>query len=124
MNPQSKVEFRHLLAEIESLEQQLLPRKQQQSDSARNNGCKQESYNQEFQKAQAIQAWLVSNIAQRLRLNPHDIDVQQPFTCYGLDSVVAVSLSDELEDWLGRRLSPALVYDYPTIAALARHLAN
>ena len=43
MNPQSKVKFRHLLAEIESLEQQLLPSKQQQCGSARNNGCKQES---------------------------------------------------------------------------------
>jgi acyl carrier protein len=124
MNPQSKVGFRHLLAEIESLEQQLLPRKQQQSGSARNNGSKYESYNQEFHKAQAIQAWLVSNIAQRLRVNPHDIDVQQPFTCYGLDSVIAVSLWNELEDWLGRRLSPTLVYDYPTIAALVRYLAN
>ena len=124
MNPQSKVEFRHLVAEIESLEQQLLLGKQQQSDSAKNNGCKHESYNQEFHNAQAIQAWLVSKIAQRLRVNPLDIDLQQPFTCYGLDLVAAVSLSDELEAWLGRRLSPTLVSDYPTIAALVRYLAN
>jgi len=31
LNPRTKVEFRHLLAEIESLEQQLLPCKQKQS---------------------------------------------------------------------------------------------
>jgi acyl transferase domain-containing protein len=29
----------------------------------------------------------------------------------------------ELEAWLGRRLDPTLLYEYPTIDALARHLA-
>ncbi len=124
MNPQSKIEFRRLVEEVEYLEQQLLPGKQKESNSGRNKGYKQQRYNQNFHKAQAIQAWLVSKIAQRLRVNPQDIDVQQPFTCYGLDSVIVVSLWDELEDWLGRRLSPTLMYDYPTIAALVRHLAN
>jgi acyl-CoA synthetase (AMP-forming)/AMP-acid ligase II/acyl carrier protein len=124
INPEYKVKFKHLLMEIASLEQQLLPRKQQQSDSARNDLCKLENYKYKFQKAEAIQAWLVSKIAQKLRVTPHDIDVQQPFTCYGLDSVAAESLLDELEDWLAHKLSPTLVYDYPTIAALVRHLAN
>ena len=30
----------------------------------------------------------------------------------------------ELEEWLGRKLTPTLVYDYPTIDALARFLAG
>jgi hypothetical protein len=36
----------------------------------------------------------------------------------------AVALSGKLEEWLGRRLSPTLIYNYPTIAALANHLAG
>ncbi len=75
------------------------------------------------QTTEAIQAWLVSRLSERLGVNPSEIDVRQPFTRYGLDSVEATSLSGELEDWLERRLSATLAWDYPTIEALARHLA-
>ncbi|MGG6293713.1 beta-ketoacyl synthase N-terminal-like domain-containing protein [Leptolyngbya sp. AN02str] len=74
--------------------------------------------------AEKIQTWLVAQLAQRLHLNPESVDRQAPFSSYGLDSVTAVSLSGELEEWLGRRISPTLVYSYPTIAALAQYLAN
>ncbi|OKH25124.1 beta-ketoacyl synthase, partial [Hydrococcus rivularis NIES-593] len=73
---------------------------------------------------QTIQAWLVSNIAQRLGISPQEIDVREPFASYGLDSVQAVRLSAELEDWLGRKLSPTLAYDYPSIATLAAYLGQ
>jgi acyl carrier protein len=36
---------------------------------------------------------------------------------------VAIGLTGDLEDWLGTRLDPTLLYDYPTVAALAKHLA-
>ncbi|WP_445250265.1 beta-ketoacyl synthase N-terminal-like domain-containing protein [Microcoleus sp. OTE_8_concoct_300] len=124
-NPESKVESQRRAEEVETPSQQELPDKQQQSSSGRNNGSQQKSVNQEFhKKAQAIQAWLVCKIAERLGVNPQDIDVQQPFSRYGLDSVAAVSLSGELGDWLGASLSPTLVYDYPTIEALVPHLVE
>jgi len=124
-NPESKVESQRRVEEVETPLQQVPPGKQQQSSSGRNNGSQQDTSNREFhKKAQAIQAWLASNIAERLRVNPQDIDVQQPFSRYGLDSVAAVSLSGELGDWLGRKLSPTLVYDYPTIEALVPHLVE
>ena len=74
--------------------------------------------------AGAIQAWLVSQISKRLKVQPSRIDVGEPLAHYGMDSVQAVSIAGELEDWLGRRLPPTLVYDYPTISALAQHLAE
>ena len=74
--------------------------------------------------AAEIQGWLVARLAERLKLPLADIDVRRPFTSYGLGSVEAVSLSGEVEAWLGRRLSPTLAYDYPTVEALARHLAS
>ncbi|MDZ4344458.1 MAG: beta-ketoacyl synthase N-terminal-like domain-containing protein [Candidatus Binatia bacterium] len=74
--------------------------------------------------AEVIQAWLVSKLSERLGIEPHEIDIREPFASYGLGSTQAVSLSGELAEWLGRRLSPALAYEYPTIETLARHLAE
>jgi len=69
-----------------------------------------------------IQEWLVARIAQALELGADRIDVETPFARLGLDSRTAVGMSGELEKWLGRRLSPTLIWDFPTIGALARHL--
>ncbi|MFN6571677.1 SDR family oxidoreductase [Dendronalium sp. ChiSLP03b] len=74
-------------------------------------------------QAETIQAWLVEKISQQLKIAPQTIDVQEPFARYGLDSLAAMMLSTELEDWLRLSLSPTLIYDYPSIAALAEHLA-
>jgi myxalamid-type polyketide synthase MxaE and MxaD len=74
--------------------------------------------------AEVIQAWLVSKLSERLEIESHEIDIREPFASYGLGSTEAVSLAGELAEWLGRKLSPALVYEYPTIEALARHLAE
>jgi len=71
-----------------------------------------------------IQSWLVTQIAERLRVNPHDIDMHAPLAYYGMDSVQAVGLSADLETLLGREVPPTLAYDYPTIDALARYLAG
>ncbi|HUY99683.1 MAG TPA: type I polyketide synthase, partial [Thermomicrobiaceae bacterium] len=74
--------------------------------------------------AGVIQAWLVSKLSERLGIESCEIDIREPFASYGLGSTEAVTLAGELADWLGGNLSPALVYEYPTIEALARHLAG
>jgi myxalamid-type polyketide synthase MxaE and MxaD len=74
--------------------------------------------------AEVIQTWLVSKLSERLGIESHEINIREPFASYGLGSTEAVSLAGELADWLGRKLSPALVYEYPTIEALAWHLAG
>lgn len=71
-----------------------------------------------------IGRWLVDRIAESEGLEAASIDVKEPFASLGLGSRAAITLSGDLEDWLGRRLSPTLVYDYPSIEALARHLAG
>ena len=74
--------------------------------------------------AELIQAWLVAKLSERLKIASHEIDIREPFASYGLGSTEAVTLAGELAEWLGRKLSPALAYEYPTIEALARHLAE
>lgn len=78
----------------------------------------------EARTAKAIQDWLVAHVASMLKVRPQEVDVKVPFAHYGMDSVQAVSMSADLEEWLGRELSPTLAYDYPNIEALARYLAG
>ena len=88
------------------------------------SGSSSGSPGKETPTAEAISSWLVSKLSAELQIDPSEIDVSEPFTSYGISSVLAVSLSGDLEDWLGRPLSPTLVFDFPTIEALARHLSG
>jgi 8-amino-7-oxononanoate synthase len=73
---------------------------------------------------EAIRSWLITNIASVVNMEPSRIDVRQTFDNYGLDSLQAVSLSGDLETWLNREVSPTVVWDYPTVEQLARHLSE
>lgn len=47
-----------------------------------------------------------------------------PFPQMGLDSATSAYFIVELEEWLGAELEPELVFDYPTIGELARHIVG
>jgi acyl carrier protein len=71
-----------------------------------------------------ISDWMRARIAEQLQMPAEEVDVELPFSSYGLDSVSAIGFSAELEDWLKVPLAPTLTWDYPTIALLARFLAT
>ncbi len=71
-----------------------------------------------------VEGFLARVLSSHLHLDPREIDVTHAFDSMGLDSARALSLLEELETWLGRRLSPTLFWNYPTIAALAKHLGE
>lgn len=62
-------------------------------------------------------------LAQRVGI-PEDEIGERPFAEYGLDSLGAVSLAAELAEHLGRPLSPAVLFDHPTVDALVRYLTQ
>jgi acyl carrier protein len=66
---------------------------------------------------------LVREIAEAAKLPVERIDSREPFASYGITSIEAVYLVGKLEDWLGLPLEPTLLWDHPTIDALAEHLA-
>ena len=72
----------------------------------------------------AIEAWLVSRLAELSSIDPKDIDVEKEFQFFGLSSLEAVLLIGDLEEWLGRPLDPMLIWDYPTIKSLSKYLAS
>jgi acyl carrier protein len=74
--------------------------------------------------AEDIERWLAELVGSVLDVPARHIDVQMRFDRYGIDSAVGVSLISELEKYLDRELDPMLIYDFPTIRALARHLAG
>ena len=78
----------------------------------------------ETEKRQAIETWLTNRIAQRLQISPAEIDLKEPLASYGLDSLQIIEMSNELEAWLRRPVVPTIVYDFPTIEALAKQLAS
>ncbi len=71
-----------------------------------------------------IREWLLGKLSSRLGINVDELDVDEPVANYGLDSRTAIRIAGELEDWLEVSLSPTLVWDYPTIGALASYLAS
>jgi len=70
-----------------------------------------------------IESWLSQYLAKVLEISEQDIDNYANFDNYGLDSAIAVSLTGDLEEWLGRRINPTLLYNYTTIASLSENLA-
>ncbi len=71
-----------------------------------------------------VTAWLIERISRRAGVSAHSLDIHEPFSSYGLGSLDAIELSGALQEWLGRPLPPTLVYDFPSIHSLARHLTG
>lgn len=70
----------------------------------------------------AIESTLTSWLAQHLEAD--EIRSDQSFAELGVDSLLAVELSQQLERWLGVQLSPVAAWSYPTPHSLAEHLCS
>jgi acyl carrier protein len=71
-----------------------------------------------------IAAVLAEHVAKKTGARVADVERDRRFDHHGLDSADAVRMIGDLEDFVGRPLSAALPYKYPTIASLARRLAD
>lgn len=74
--------------------------------------------------AAEIQDWMVSYIGRELGVPPEQVDVSVPFEQFALDSATAIGMTGDLESWLGSRIDPTVVYDYPTIQDMSQYLAG
>lgn len=76
------------------------------------------------QQEETIRDWLTINLGEKLGISATEIDPNEPFANTGLNSLAAVGLSADLEDWLEIKLSPTIFYDYPSITELASYVAQ
>ncbi|GAA1440596.1 AMP-binding protein [Nocardiopsis tropica] len=61
-------------------------------------------------------------LALTVKVAPRDIDLDKPFAEYGLDSVDAIELAQQLGERLGIEIDPVTIYDHPTARILAVRL--
>lgn len=73
--------------------------------------------------ADTITSWLLDNISKVLGVDPDEIDIHAELTEYGMDSRQFLEVTADLEELLGRELPTTLLWDNPSIAALATTLA-
>jgi acyl carrier protein len=67
--------------------------------------------------------WLQRFIAAQAGVPAEQVGPEVPFETFGLDSLSAVKASGVLEKAFSLRLPPGLLYEYPTVSALAAYLA-
>ncbi|MDJ0509934.1 MAG: AMP-binding protein [Crocosphaera sp.] len=75
-------------------------------------------------RQELLQGYLQSLIARVLKADVADINWENPLTSMGLDSLTVVELSDLLQENLGASFQATLIFEYPTVAALANYLAT
>ncbi|TWP50624.1 cytochrome P450 [Lentzea tibetensis] len=71
----------------------------------------------------ALRTWLVSHIADELRLPATSVSASSRLDSFALESMSVAALQSGLSDWLGYRIPHTLFLEQPTIDAVARHLA-
>jgi acyl carrier protein len=71
-----------------------------------------------------ITDWIGSWLTRELRLSSGQIELNKKFVQYGMDSIHATMLVSDLEEYVGRGLSPTLAWDHPTPQDLAAYLAR
>jgi acyl carrier protein len=74
--------------------------------------------------ADEIERWLVERVGDLTGVPAAEIDPAAPLARHGLDSVAAITVIADLEKWLGYRFRENPLEQYPTIADLARFLAE
>ena len=62
--------------------------------------------------------------AELLNVVPSRIVRTTKFSRLGLDSATSINLILSLEEWLGVQIAPEAVFDYPTVDALSKYLAE
>ncbi len=70
-----------------------------------------------------LRAWLAEWLVARAGVEPNQVEIDRPFADYGLDSMTAVELSGELEDWTGIELTPIVAWNHPTIEKMSEFIS-
>jgi phthiocerol/phenolphthiocerol synthesis type-I polyketide synthase A len=71
-----------------------------------------------------LQAGLRTILARELQMPEAELALDLPFAEMGLNSVMAMSVRRDTEQFVGIELSATMLFNYPTVVALAEYLAK
>jgi phthiocerol/phenolphthiocerol synthesis type-I polyketide synthase A len=71
-----------------------------------------------------LEAGLRVILARELHMSEAELELDRPFAELGMNSVMAMSVRRDTEQFVGIELSATMLFNYPTIVALAEHLAK
>ena len=71
-----------------------------------------------------LEAGLQAILARELRMSEAELETDRPFAELGLNSVMAMSVRRETEQFVGIELSATMLFNYPTVTSLAGYLAK
>jgi phthiocerol/phenolphthiocerol synthesis type-I polyketide synthase A len=71
-----------------------------------------------------LEAGLRAILARELQMPEAELELDRPFAELGLNSVMAMSVRRETEQFVGIELSATMLFNYPTIVSLAEYLAK
>ncbi|HEX8139745.1 MAG TPA: MupA/Atu3671 family FMN-dependent luciferase-like monooxygenase [Pyrinomonadaceae bacterium] len=74
--------------------------------------------------AESLEEWLRMELSAKLRIDPQQIDVDEPVMRYGLDSLTAIELAHRIETSLGINLPQAILLESPSISQLAAQVRS
>lgn len=74
--------------------------------------------------AEEVQRWIVARVSELTGVPAREVDVEAPIERAGLDSIQMLVMTADLANWLGFRFRADPLDEYPTIAALARFVAE
>ncbi|MDC0723542.1 aminotransferase class I/II-fold pyridoxal phosphate-dependent enzyme [Nannocystis bainbridge] len=84
----------------------------------------EEVFAKQPQSVEEHEGWIAGWLARNLELDGQPVDAQRRFSDYGMTSLLAVGLAQDLRRLLAREVSPVVAWAHPTPAELARHLAD
>ncbi len=97
---------------------ELVPRAREDEAAAGSAGPVKLSREELVERIRAMVARLLA------RSGPGEVDIHRPLMEMGLDSLLAVELRNGMSRLVGKRLSPTLTFNFPTVEKLAEHLAG
>ncbi|BAZ06461.1 acyl carrier protein [Calothrix sp. NIES-3974] len=74
--------------------------------------------------AAEIEKYLTFVVADALGVNPQTIDVNQSWDNYEINSQQGMKIALQVGEYLGLKLSPTILWYYPSINLLAQRLAD
>ncbi|MGA8164059.1 MAG: SDR family NAD(P)-dependent oxidoreductase [Waddliaceae bacterium] len=67
---------------------------------------------------------IVDTLAECLKVSQSNIDLDRPFSDYGLDSILGISFVKKVNDSLGVAMETSILFDYTTVSSLTNYIIN